>query len=93
MKIRLSPVCGRWLRGDFRRLIEVWRGAPAGFPGDFPNRWRALFDFLTPMPGARHDNFMLRDPLPELGDWPDFALRRLPARPGLSPNENIGSGE
>jgi hypothetical protein len=79
MKIRLSPVCGRWLRGDFRRLIEVWRGAPAGFPGDFPNRWRALFDFLTPMPGARHDNFMLRDPLPELGDWLDYALRRLPA--------------
>jgi hypothetical protein len=24
-------------RGDFRRLIEVWRGAPAAFPGDFPN--------------------------------------------------------
>ena len=83
----------RWLLGDFRRLVEVWRGAPAGFPGDFPNRWRALFDFLTPTPGARHDNFMLRDPLPELGDWLDFALRRLPARLGQSPNENIGSGE
>jgi hypothetical protein len=45
------------------------------------------------MPGARHDNFMLRDPLPELGDWLDFALRRLPARLVQSPNENMGSGE
>jgi hypothetical protein len=45
------------------------------------------------MPGARHDNFMLRDPLPELGDWLDFALRRLPARLGQSPNENMESGE
>ncbi|HEY7181236.1 MAG TPA: hypothetical protein VIC84_07445 [Blastocatellia bacterium] len=83
----------RWLLGDFRRLVDVWRGPPAGFPGDFPNRWRALFDFLTPMRGARHDNFMARDPLPELGDWLDFALRRLPARLGKSQNENIGSGD
>jgi predicted ATP-grasp superfamily ATP-dependent carboligase len=77
----------RWLLGDFRRLVEVWRGAPAGFPGDFPNRWRALFEFLTPMLGVRHDNFMMRDPLPELGDWLDFALRRLPARLGRSSDE------
>ena len=35
----------------------------------------------------------LLDPLPELGDWLDFALRRLPARLGQSHNENIGSGE
>lgn len=70
----------RWLLGDFRHLVEVWRGAPQGFPGVYPNRWRALFDFLTPTKGTRHDNFILRDPLPELGDWLDFALRRAPAR-------------
>lgn len=70
----------RWVLGDFRHLLEVWRGAPKGFPGAFPKRFRTLLDFLTPVKGTFHDNFMLRDPLPELGDWLDFAFRRLPAR-------------
>jgi predicted ATP-grasp superfamily ATP-dependent carboligase len=70
----------RWLLGDFRHLVEVMRGAPAGFPGEFPKRGRALLDFLKPVAGTRHDNFSVRDPLPELGDWLDFAFRRLPAR-------------
>src|SRR5205814_3735443 len=25
----------RWFLGDFRHLLEVWRGAPAGYPGRF----------------------------------------------------------
>jgi predicted ATP-grasp superfamily ATP-dependent carboligase len=70
----------RWLLGDFRHLLEVWRGAPVGFPGPFPKRFRTLLEFMTPVRGTFHDNFMLRDPLPELGDWLDFAFRRLPAR-------------
>jgi predicted ATP-grasp superfamily ATP-dependent carboligase len=70
----------RWLLGDFRHLIEVWRGAPPEYPGQYPQRLAALKDFLVPVRGTFHDNFMLRDPLPELGDWLDFALRRLPAR-------------
>ncbi|MDT4954763.1 MAG: hypothetical protein QOJ02_2901 [Acidobacteriota bacterium] len=74
----------RWLLGDFRHLLEVWKGAPAGFPGEFPKRLRTLLDFLTPVKGTFHDNFMWRDPLPELGDWLDFAFRRLPARLGKS---------
>ncbi|MGE0131186.1 MAG: hypothetical protein AB7U82_24160 [Blastocatellales bacterium] len=82
----------RWLLGDFRHLIEVLRGAPPGFPGAYPNRWRALVDFLTLTPGVRHDNFMLRDPLPELGDWLDFALRRLPAGLRRSSDEKEGEG-
>ena len=72
-------VRGRWLLGDFRHLLEVWRGVPEGYAGPFPKRGRALLDFLTPVPGTRHDNFQWRDPLPELGDWLDFAFRRLPA--------------
>jgi predicted ATP-grasp superfamily ATP-dependent carboligase len=72
----------RWLLGDFRHLLEVWKGAPRGFPGVFPKRWRTLLDFLIPVKGTFHDNFMWRDPLPELGDWIDFAFRRLPARLG-----------
>lgn len=70
----------RWMLGDFRHLLEVWRGAPEGFPGTFPKRWRTLLDFMIPVRGTFHDNFMLRDPLPELGDWLDFVFRRLPAR-------------
>jgi predicted ATP-grasp superfamily ATP-dependent carboligase len=70
----------RWLLGDVRHLLEVWRGAPAGYVGRFPPRGRALLDFLTPTRGMHHDNFTWRDPLPELGDWLDFALRKLPAQ-------------
>jgi predicted ATP-grasp superfamily ATP-dependent carboligase len=70
----------RWLLGDFRHLLEVMRGKPAGFPGEFPSRLKTLREFLTPVAGTFHDNFNARDPLPELGDWLDFALRRLPAR-------------
>ncbi|MCI0485922.1 MAG: ATP-grasp domain-containing protein [Blastocatellia bacterium] len=70
----------RWLLGDARHLLEVWRGAPAGYPGKFPGRLRATAEFFTPTRGTYHDNFMMRDPLPEIGDWLDFALRRLPAR-------------
>lgn len=68
----------RWLLGDFRHLVAVWRGAPMGYPREFPGRWRSLASVLIPVPGTLHDNFSWRDPLPELGDWLDFGLRRLP---------------
>jgi predicted ATP-grasp superfamily ATP-dependent carboligase len=68
----------RWLLGDFRYLVEVWRGAPPGYPGTMPGRWRSLWEFVRPVPGTYHDNFRWDDPLPELGDWLDFAMRRLP---------------
>jgi predicted ATP-grasp superfamily ATP-dependent carboligase len=66
----------RWWLGDVRHLVEVFRGAPAGYPGRFPSRVKTLVDFLRPVAGTHHDNFRLDDPLPELGDWLDF-LRRL----------------
>jgi predicted ATP-grasp superfamily ATP-dependent carboligase len=72
----------RWLLGDLRHLVEVWRGAPAGYPGWFPGRWSTLAAVLTPARGTFHDNFELNDPWPEFGDWIDFALRRLPRRAG-----------
>lgn len=68
----------RWLLGDFRHLIEVWRGAPKGYPGVYPNRFRTLWQFIRPVSGTFHDNFTLGDPLPELGDWLDFFVRRIP---------------
>ncbi len=65
----------RWLLGDFRHLVEVWRGAPAGYPRPYPGRWRTLLAVMTPVPGTFHDNFQCADPLPELGDWVDFLER------------------
>jgi predicted ATP-grasp superfamily ATP-dependent carboligase len=76
---RIGARC-RWLLGDIRHLVEVWRGAPPQFPGTFPARWSTLAAVLTPRPGTFHDNFAADDPLPELGDWIDFAWRRLPRR-------------
>jgi predicted ATP-grasp superfamily ATP-dependent carboligase len=69
----------RWLLGDFRHLVAVWKGAPRGFPGRYPNRFATLVQFLLPVPGTFHDNFLLSDPLPEIGDWMDFFFHRLPA--------------
>jgi predicted ATP-grasp superfamily ATP-dependent carboligase len=62
----------RWLVGDFRHLLEVWRGRPPGYPGTFPRRLPTLLAELTPRLGTLHDNFMWQDPLPELGDWIRF---------------------
>ena len=70
----------RWLLGDVRHLIEVWRGRPAGYPGPFPAKLHTLAHFLRPVPGTYHDNFEWSDPLPEAGDWLDFLVRRLPDR-------------
>ena len=73
-RFRSSIVC-RWLLGDFRHVIEVLKGAPDGYPRPYPDRWRTLFAVLTPHRRTYHDNFQWRDPLPELGDWLNFAER------------------
>jgi predicted ATP-grasp superfamily ATP-dependent carboligase len=65
----------RWLLGDFRHLLEVWRGAPQGYPRPYPGRLRTLLSVLTPVAGTFHDNFQWQDPLPELGDWLSFVQR------------------
>jgi predicted ATP-grasp superfamily ATP-dependent carboligase len=73
----------RWLLGDARHLVEVLRGPPPTFQGVFPSRLRTLVEVLMPVPGTHHDNFQWSDPLPEVGDWLDFFLRRLrPSRTG-----------
>jgi len=70
----------RWWLGDARHLVDVWRGAPSGYPGRFPRRLQTLASILVPRPGTYHDNFTLRDPLPELGDWLDFVLHKVRRR-------------
>jgi len=78
----VSPVHGyragvrcRWFLGDFRHLIEVWQGPPVGYPGRYPGRFETLASVLTPVPGTFHDLFLWTDPLPEVGDWLNFARR------------------
>ena len=67
----------RWCLGDFRHLIEVWKGAPTGYPGHYPGRFRTLASVLTPVPGTVHDLFLWNDPLPEVGDWLNLGRRIL----------------
>jgi predicted ATP-grasp superfamily ATP-dependent carboligase len=72
----------RWFLGDFRHLVEVWRGAPRGYPEKYPGRLGTLTSVLTPVPGTFHDLFAWNDPLPELGDWLHLlrkAVKRQPA--------------
>lgn len=68
----------RWLLGDARHLVAVWRGAPSGYVGRFPGRIETTLEVLRPVRHTHHDNFVLRDPAPELGDWLHFLLRRAP---------------
>lgn len=76
---RIGVLC-RWILGDFRHLIEVWKGAPAGYPEAYPGRWRTLANVLTPVPGTHHDLFQWQDPLPELGDWFNITGRLIKTR-------------
>jgi predicted ATP-grasp superfamily ATP-dependent carboligase len=71
-----SGVRCRWLLGDARHLLEVWKGPPPGYPGTYPSRMRTLLNVLTPVPGTYHDLFQWSDPLPEAADWL-IPLRRL----------------
>jgi len=47
--------------GDFRHLIEVWKGPPQGYPGTYPGRLATLASLLTPVPGTFHDLFRWDD--------------------------------
>jgi len=66
----------RWLIGDVRHMVEVWRGAPTGYPKPYPSRMKTLLSVMTPVRGTYHDNFQWQDPLPELGDWL-YLVKRL----------------
>jgi predicted ATP-grasp superfamily ATP-dependent carboligase len=74
LNYRVGVRC-RWFLGDFRHLVEVWRGAPAGYPGAYPSRWKTLAAVVTPVRGTVHDLFCWKDPLPEFADWLHFSQR------------------
>ncbi len=62
-------VRSRWILGEIRHLVAVFRGKPSGFPGRFPSRAETLRSIVAGLGTDRFDNFELADPLPELGDW------------------------
>lgn len=71
---RLGVRC-RWFLGDLRHLVEVWKGAPKGYPGSYPGRLSTLWTLIKPVRGTYHDLFQSSDPLPEFGDWVSFGNR------------------
>jgi predicted ATP-grasp superfamily ATP-dependent carboligase len=79
----------RWLLGDLRHLVEVWRGAPPGYPRPFPGRLATLGAVLTPARGMCHDNFAWRDPLPALGDFLHFAIRKASRRAAVAATARV----
>jgi predicted ATP-grasp superfamily ATP-dependent carboligase len=79
----IAPVTGyrvgvrcRWLLGDVRHLVEVWKGPPGGYPEPYPSRLGTLANVLTPVSGTHHDLFQWTDPIPEFADWA-LLLQRL----------------
>lgn len=75
----------RWLLGDCRHLLEVFRGAPANWPGPFPERWPTLRSFFKSPEGKMvYDTFRRDDPLPEAVEWLHFIFAKLPGRLGKS---------
>ncbi len=62
-------VQARWLVGDLRHLVEVFRGRPAGWTDAFPARWPTLKEFCRFMgPRLAYDVVSLSDPLPFIAD-------------------------
>ncbi len=60
----------RWLWGDFKRLLHVLRGPPAGFPGTYPSRWEGLKEFFGRQPrDTRMEVWDRRDPWPAVAEW------------------------
>jgi predicted ATP-grasp superfamily ATP-dependent carboligase len=67
----------RHLRGDLSHLTGVLKGAPAGWPGDFPSRL-SLIGGLTPWPGRwRPYNFWATDPVPAVMEAWGFLAAEL----------------
>jgi len=67
-----------WLMGDIQHLFRVMRGRPAGFPGEYPSRRRALLELLTPsrVP-TRHEVLRWSDPKPFLYECASYLLRTV----------------
>ncbi len=78
-------VKNRWLLGDTRHLVEVFRGRPAGWGDGFPSRWKTLLDFMKFIGRDLHyDDLWLSDPLPFFAEILDMTCQQV-ARSGSRP--------
>jgi predicted ATP-grasp superfamily ATP-dependent carboligase len=67
----------RHLRGDLSHMVGVMKGAPVGWPGDFPSR-ASLIGAMMPWPGRwRPYNFWVTDPMPALMEAWGFLAAEL----------------
>ncbi len=73
---RLQPSAGfeegvtlRWFLGDVKRFFFIMRGAPSGYPSDFPPISQGFKDLLGRQPqGTRLEILRAHDPLPLIGE-------------------------
>jgi predicted ATP-grasp superfamily ATP-dependent carboligase len=74
-----AGVRGRWIVGDLRHLVEVFRGRPAGWADRFPSRWKTLADFMKLWGRDLHyDDLWFSDPAPFLAELADLLFRQFP---------------
>jgi predicted ATP-grasp superfamily ATP-dependent carboligase len=72
-------VKSRWLAGDIRHLVEVFRGKPKGWVDRFPSRWETLLGFMKFIGrDLYYDDLCLSDPVPFLADVGDLLFRQFP---------------
>ena len=59
----------RWFWGDVKRFFFIMRGAPSGYPSDFPPISQGLKELLGRQPqGTRLEMWRAHDPLPAMGE-------------------------
>jgi len=85
----------RWFWGDVKRLFFIIRGAPSGYPSDFPPIRQGFKDLFGRQPqGTRLEMWRAHDPLPALGElvvglrelltWRDRSIATNGAHPPLN---------
>jgi hypothetical protein len=60
----------RWVWGDFKRLLYILSGRPAGYQGPYPTVWQGIKEIVGGQPvGTRVETWDRRDPFPGIGEW------------------------
>src|SRR5439155_906632 len=82
-----TGVTSRWLWGDFKRVLNILKGRPPGYPEPYPSVLEGLREVLGPQPpGTRSETWNADDRWPALGEWVQgIAGLVRPARPRRRP--------
>jgi teichuronic acid biosynthesis glycosyltransferase TuaC len=78
-----TGVTSRWLWGDVKRMLNILKGRPPGYPEPYPTVLEGLREVLGPQPpGTRSETWNADDRWPALGEWVQgIAGLVRPARP------------